>query len=321
MLIAFNKLMGWSGRIKVFLVGLIKTLILASVFIASNATSQQVEEPKLAVLYPGSSTPFKRIFNEIIKGIETGRTNVPLIKSINRNSNYSEIDAWYDKTSANVLIGLGPTALDYLTQKSETTPVVFSGMPIKPKAIPGISLITDPIELFQSTQKLKPTLKTVHVLYSSHTTWLVKHASDAVNKTGITLNAQQVDSSETAIDIYTRIIKNIDSSTEAVWLLPDMITANNKSVIPKISKLAWDENVILISSSPFHVEQGALLTMYPNHAQIGILLGKIADDIHSGNEPTSMHLTVSATPTINRRTANHLRIKTTDVFEELLLVN
>ena len=101
-------------------------------------------------------------------------------------------------------------------------------------------------------------------------------------------------------------INRVDPKTEAVW-----INTNIEHIyLYKLSELAWERNVTLISNNVNHLESGSLLAFYPDFKGMGKRLADLLSLISlSHQDPSQLEPLSAIHQGINLRTAQHLGIQ------------
>jgi len=268
---------------------------------------------KIAVLSPEVRKPYNAFFEAIIDGIEKDANVKVVIKPINESTTPSSITDWLNeqKPDAAILLGGGIKSLN--SNLNGPYKVVygasfFSNEDIQ-SGLNGISITPDPGLLFSELKKLSLQTKYVHVVYHPGTNgWLVKKARKSATNLGLRLIEHAVENSQQAARAYREIAQTSNHLAEnALWLLQNDPTLDEKSLLPKILADAWQYEQLVISSNPAHVKRGALLSLLPDNNRLGRDLAKTAVSAINGQrgeiEPMKSSLMA-----INIRTAKHLSL-------------
>ena len=296
------------------------SLLLGSFAFAENNTNSSPQ--KIAIFYPQAKEPYNSIYQSIIAGtIEAAnkKDKELIIKRfiIEKNFNSQDIAIELEKENITKVIVLGRSgwrlakqlAQITLDEKSKKFHVVSGALPIRPNGISGISLITDPNDLFQYLIQIAPNVKNIHVAYSEKNRWLIELAKSAAEQKGLTLNLQQVDNTAEAIQFYKQIFKTQVSSKDAIWLPFDRVSSHDKITLPLILEKAWTQEVVVFSSKPSHAKRGALFSTYPDNFAMGEHLFTMVHELEQQPNQKNFAALKSTLLAVNLRTAAHLGLK------------
>lgn len=260
----------------------------------------------LAVIYPEVSSPANRVFNEIISGIEAQYPHQLLKKSINKRESPDESISWINEHKPEMLIALGKRGYKIAKRVYQDTPVVIGALPIKPNGISGISLLADPKILFEALKNLAPNIKTVNVVSSPGSRWLIAIAKEQAEGLGLKFNNIEVKNIKEAITTYDHLLSNIDTNSEALWLHGDKITAHEQVILPRLLESSWEQNLVLFSSKPAHAKRGVLFSVFPDNNALGKELVNMVTKIYLSKQETGVIPLQNMKLAVNLRTAAHL---------------
>jgi len=175
--------------------------------------------------------------------------------------------------------------------------------------VSGISYISDPANLFDYLVQVAPQVKRVHLAYSKKSEWLVKHAKEAAEERGLTLNLRKVATTKEAIDFYNHLFDSNVSKQDAIWLPLDRISSHDKITLPIILEKAWARELVVFSSKPSHAKRGALFSTYPDNFVLGQKLFKMVNELAMLPDEKKFAPLSSMQLAVNLRTAAHLGLK------------
>lgn len=276
--------------------------------------------PIIAVLYPDVREPYRNVFLTILRGIEEGvrgGTVKPLV--LKEGGDLSELTFWLEKERIEAVIALGKTGLIAAQTLPKTWRVVVGAVLITPDqnvhGIEGITLVPDPEVIIDYLKRLVPQVKRLTVIYNpKNNKWLIKRAEAAAKPKGLMLNALPAGDLRTAARLYHEALTTLDNKTEALWLLQDDATVDERAILPLILKQAWDRPLIVVSNNPTHVRRGALLSLYPDNIRMGRSLASMVlkGKQNSGLKDRGMVPLTDLHAAVNVRTAEHLGLNLKD---------
>ena len=293
-------------------------------FVLFTSTNVLAFYEKVAVFSPNTQEPYKSIYQEIISGISEGAKqfdNTIELESfiLNKTSNTEEIITRLKQKDINKVIVLGRAgwklakklSQENSKNKDKANPfnVVSGALPIRPNGISGISLITDPADLFQYLEHVAPQVKNIHVAYSKRSAWIIELAKDAAREKGLTLNAIKVNNTKEAIKFYQSLFRSNASITDAIWLPLDKVSSHDKITLPLILENAWSKEIVVFSSKPSHAKRGVLFSTYPDNFSLGKHLFTMVQGLDKQPEQKQFATLKSTLLAVNLRTAAHLGLK------------
>ena len=286
---------GYLG--KLLLAGLIFLLFSSSAWAAG----------KVVVLYPELPSPYKGIFQTILDGINSQNDFDYRPYPLADNYRLSDLEAFLDRQKPAALIALGKRGYLAVTQLQTELPVIQGALPLVPNGVSGVSLSSDPEQLFTRLKSLVPESRRVFVVYSPQVSgWLIPLAKEAAEKNALELIALPAKTLREAMHRYREVLRSARGRKDAIWLPLDRITVSEEIVLPMLLREAWDKDLVLCSSKPTHAERGALFSMYPDHFGLGQELARFTARqmrAYDRNLVTPLKRLHTA---VNLRTAAHL---------------
>ncbi|MFP5393043.1 MAG: ABC transporter substrate binding protein [Gammaproteobacteria bacterium] len=262
----------------------------------------------IAVVFPDIGEPFRKVFTDIIGGIEDEAHGRVHGFPVSASQDPAELAAAVRRAGARVVVALGRQGLR--AAAGVELPVVVSGVSSVPdgERQTGICLTPDPALLFGQLKALAPQVRRVLVVYNpQHNEWLLRLARDAARAAGLELNAMEARDLASAARLYENAFAGMDGKREALWLPIDPTTVDEATILPIVLREAWNRSVAVFSSSFLHVKRGALFALYPNNVELGRNLGSLATGILAGEAPprgvSPLRDVYSA---LNLRTASHI---------------
>ena len=282
---------------------------------AALAQSAQKAGEPIGVLFPDIGEPFRKIFIEIIAGIEEQARQRVRAYPISPNQDMIELSAALKRNGTRVVVALGRQGLKAAGAIDAPAGVVLGGVSSVPDGDKhvGICLTPDPALLFSQLKLLLPATRRVIVIYNpQHNEWLLRLAREAARAQGLELASFEARDLASAARLYQSAFSSADSPRDAVWLPIDPTTVDEATILPIVLREAWNRNVPIFSSSFLHIKRGALFALYPNNAEMGRALASLATSMLAGDAPSR-----GVTPlrdvhaALNVRTASHFGITLT----------
>ena len=268
----------------------------------------------LGVVYPEVREPYKKIFETIIGGIEYETGSKIDQYTFNPALGGTNLEAKISKNDNQVILALGLGGMNAVSQLDLGIPIIIgailsSSVEGFDSIAGGISLMPDPGVLFEKLKLLVPTITTISVIYNPDINQaLIDQAINSARNLNLTLDAHVATDIRQAALIYKELAENIDSRTNAIWLLQDSTTIDSDSVLPSLLEQAWKRRLIVFSSKLVHVKRGALFSMYPDNFKMGRELGKLATAVTEDSIPSAIYTLRALKIAVNMRTAKHLGI-------------
>lgn len=282
---------------------------------ASKAASGAAEA-LVAVIYPDIGEPYRSVFEQIIGGIE-GKVGAPVINiAVTPDANIDELKNNLKRQKIKVVIALGQQGMKTAAMLDRNIGVIVGGVISSPanemRNMPVNSLSPSPSLLFSHLKGLMPGVRRVFAVYDPRQNgWLIALAKEEARAQGMELVAYEAQDLRSAARLYQDIFASADSRRDAIWLLPDSISAENGSVLPMVLQESWSRNLAVFSSSVAHVRRGALFSLYPDNVEMGRHLADTALDFLASGEYSERGVILlrEVLVAINLRTADHLGIR------------
>jgi putative ABC transport system substrate-binding protein len=269
--------------------------------------------PSVAVLYPDLNDPYRKVFLEIIRGIET-ELQQPVKAYLLRSDLTPEAMAKQLKQDRiDVAIALGRAGYVAAKAISGNLPVVIGAVLVAPgkdeEGLSGISLTPDPAILFTRLRELVPQAREVTVIYDpGRKGEEIARARDAAKIQGLAFNALPAADLKLSAALYHKLLMDIKNGAVAIWLPQDSAAMDEQALLPLLLREAWDKSFVVFSSNLDHVRKGALFSLYPDNAGMGRSLAAMA---RSRLQPqpsrgTTIEPLRDVLMAVNLRTAEHL---------------
>ena len=290
-----------------------QNMILPSLFFVILITLSMdyvyAEKPSITLIYPQTKSSYMKVVNAMINGMKKNE-RINLVKyEANDKTTASDIFEVINKRNSDAVISLGSYALDIVNKASLSIPVIAGATLLRSDTKAGISLIGSPVEFIQTLKNIAPDVRHIHVVYNRHNSdWYIKKSVVVAKSQGIKLKMYQADNVSEAAVLYREILNKVDDNKDAIWILMDRVVPQN-AILPEILKHAWDKNIVTFSSNPIHVKQGVLFALYPDYEKVGYDLAKLAEEIISSNEVSSIYPVTGMKTSVNTRTASHLGLR------------
>ena len=276
----------------------------------------------IGVLYPEVPEPYSKVFDAIILGIEEEMGNNIDRYPLEEKFNLSAIEARIKKQQNKVILALGMRSVKVVNQLSSDLPIVFgavlpSSVAAENRAWSGIFLVPDPDLIFEQLQLFAPTIRKVSVVYNPvYNKFLIEKAHKYSKDRGITLDARPVDDIREAALVYKSLLEEVETETDAIWLLRDPTSLDADVILPLILQEAWNRAVVTFSNQLVYTKRGVLFSLYPDNLQMGKALAKLAESALSRTNPPGFLTLRTLKIAVNMRTAKHLGIKFTRIQEK-----
>jgi putative ABC transport system substrate-binding protein len=274
---------------------------------------------KFGVLYPEAPAPYRDVFRAVLSGIEaTGGDKYASSLVIESDASPGEVTEWVQDNRVSAIVVLGRIGVDVCDGVKGGSRVVvgaiLSPVDFQCEVYGGITLTPDPEMLFEWARRFQKEIDTITVVYDTQTNdWLVGRAEEAARARGIRLQPRPVDNIQQAARTYKDFIESGPKANHAIWLPQDPYTADQRTILPRLLKASWDDEFVVFSSNPSHVQRGVLFALYPDYRQMGRRLGRMAveamDPRSVKNSPFKPLRDLSIA--VNLRTADHLGLKLT----------
>lgn len=277
-------------------------------FLPCNALSSG-----LLIIYPSVKAPYNKIYQDIIKGIESSYPGEKQQIELSLESDSIVISEGIKQYHPDVLVTLGQHSLAKVQELASPLPTIAGAITKAEKPTLGISMTPDPEVILERLLLITPFIERVYVITDAETSAQLIPAKTYLKKRGKALNIEQVTSLQQAADKYLNIL-NQASRNDAIWLMQGA-GLNDPSILALLLEAAWKKEIVVFSSNPNHVKRGALFSVYPDNEKMGQSLAKMAQDYEnlkmtgdSALLPLRNLLLI-----VNKRTSNHLGINPNNI--------
>ena len=268
-----------------------------------------ISDPRIAVLYPEAGKRASQLYSTIIKSMQQHGGIEVQSKQFSANDNVADIQQWLTNEKSQLVILLGKKGLKFSSQLSLDIPILTGAHMGIQENQSAVSLTADPQQLFSQLTRLRPDIKTVHVIYNkTNSGWLIKQAELAAKKNKMKLSAIQVDSMQDSGPALKKLVQSLDAGKGAIWLPYDPILPV-KPLLPDLLRKAWNKNLVIFSGNPYHVQQGTLFALFPDYSKLGPQLIELALNKLKKNGGIYFEPSRYLNSAINVRTASHLGIQ------------
>lgn len=266
----------------------------------------------IGVLFPDLGDPYRRIFEEIVAGIELQARQPVRAWPVSPALPPAELAAAVKRSGARILVALGRQGLKAAAALDGSMQVVIGGVSSVPDGERqfGVCLTPDPALLFARLKILLPATRRVLVIHHPvHNAWLLRLAREAAAAQALELLVSEARDLAGSARLYEAAFAGADRKRDAVWLPTDPATLDEGTIMPIVLRESWNRGVPVFSSGLLHVNKGALFSLYPNNSELGRTLGTLASALLEGKTAargvTPLRDVYAA---LNIRTANHLGI-------------
>ncbi len=274
----------------------------------------------LAILFPDLPQPFRKIFLEIIAGIESRAGTRVRAYPIAPGQDAQDLSAALKRNGTKVIVALGRQGLKAAASMEAPLGLLVSGVSSVPDAEKqmGVCLTPDPALLFAQLKALLPATRRVLVVYNPHNNdWLIGVAREAARNAGIELGTLEARDLAAAARLYEAAFAAADGKRDAFWLPTDPTTVDETTILPIVLRDSWNRRVPIFSSSLMHINKGALFSLYPNNVELGRSLGDMANELLGGSAPTRGVVPLRHVyAALNTRTASHFGIGITPRMQQ-----
>lgn len=264
----------------------------------------------LAVLYPDIGEPYRKVFTEIVEGIEDQAQLRVHGYPVAAGADLAELQAALKNSGCRIVIALGRQGLKTASSLDLPLGMVVGGVSSVPEAdkLNGISLTPDPALLFSHLKGLLPGVRRVIVVYNPQTNEaLLRLAREAARAQGLELLALEATDLAGVAHRYESAFATADGRRDALWLPPDALTVDEGVILPMVLRESWNRNIAIFSSSIVHVRKGALFALYPNNFELGRDLATLALARLNGDTARRGVAPLRAVRTaLNTRSASHM---------------
>ncbi|MCB1821336.1 MAG: hypothetical protein KDI73_07115 [Candidatus Competibacteraceae bacterium] len=289
--------------------GLSMSLLLTSAVsgVVVGATSRVV-----AVLYPETDTPYRKIFADILSGIEQGlTTEVVRLYALPEAPNVPVLRRWLEQQAPAVVITLGRVPTETYERLGLKTPRVIGALDASPQTrsnVAGVGLAVDPALLFATLKQLAPAKQRVWVVFDpTYDRWLMGLARTAATALDLKLEPLEARDLRESIQQFHHIFQAADPATDVIWLVADTGIIDSETILPAVIEKSWQRRLLVFSNSLLHVNRGVLFALYPDHIALGHRLAELASRVlRTPNTPSSIEVLRAVKRALNLKIAAHL---------------
>lgn len=280
-----------------------------------TAVASQTGKTAVAIIYPDIAEPYRTVFEQIIRGVDSRTQTVKY--AVAPDVNIDELKNGLRQQNIKVVIALGRQGMGIAASLDRDIGVVMGGVITTPdndlRDFPLHSLSPDPALLFELLKKLLPATRRVFAVYNpKQNDWLIRQARMSARSLGLELVTYEAQDLRSAVRGYQEFFNNADSRQDTLWLLQDSTTVEDGSALPLVLQESWNRNLAVFSSNFGHVKRGVLFSLYPDNAKMGRHLADTAQKFlaSGGYGERGVILLREVLTAINLRTAKHLDINT-----------
>lgn len=249
------------------------------------------------VIYPKTPLPLDKLYQTILLGIQrTLNHRIEPYVMANPDKLLTELPLSPKYQS---VIALGEQASRIIGKSNYQGRLIASNWVIDPKRdYRGISLAMDDRILRRQLKILLPHIQRVHlvqgVVESIHVAKKQKQLPGFINHTGLS----PIDQLKTLVQLINKL------SPQDALVIPNQIEPD---YLYRITEMAWDNHVALLTTNVSHLETGALLCFMPNYVALGEQIGQyVQHDRQSLDHLNRVDIG------LNRKIAGHLGIAFND---------
>lgn len=278
--------------------------------LAAPAHAVTAASDTIAVLFPDIGEPYRKVFTEMIDGVEQQLGGKVRAIAVGAGSG-ADVQASLKRHGARTVIALGRQGLRTAAALDGSFGVVVGGIGTlpEPERWRGISLAPDPVLLFSWLKTLVPGVRRVFVVHHPvHSQALVRLAREAARGQGLELLAFEAGDLAAAVRGYHAAFAMAEGRRDALWLPQDSVTVDDTTILPMLLRESWNRGVPLFSSSILHVRKGVLFALYPDNVALGRELAVLAEAALAPEQTARPGLQPLRTVRVayNTRTAGHL---------------
>lgn len=265
----------------------------------------------VAVFYPDVKEPYLSVFTQISQGIERANPAQTHTFLLAAEDDSDKLLAMLRRKGINKAITLGQSGYRLADKWHQDITVVCGALPIQPNGVSGISLSSDPAQLFHYLQLVAPAVTDIHVAYSENNRWLIERAGRIATTLAIRLHSVPVADVRAATRYYQSLFRKLDNAeNHAIWLALDRIAADDQVVLPLVLRESWQKQVVVFSSTPAHAKRGVLFSTFPDNQAMGEHLLAMVNELHDAKPARArIEPLKSLQLAVNLRTAARLGLR------------
>ncbi len=267
---------------------------------------------RVAILIPQTPSKAQAIYEEIYSGVMLAADAELLRFNVSADTTAEQVHQWLSEQNPSAIITISKTPYEYASSAGLKVPLIVGGLGSTPQGVSGVALAGDPGEFFANAKQIAPTVERVYLVYNeSMNGWWLNDARNSAEQNGLELVALEATSVRKGAKIYKSMLKDARRDKDAVWI-PLVTVVPSKTVLPMVLRKAWDKHLVVFTNSPVHAKQGALFSLYPDNAAMGVQLMELAlEQANSDNSEPRVVMARNMKRAFNWRTASHLGLKYT----------
>ncbi|WP_170115198.1 hypothetical protein [Pleionea mediterranea] len=284
------------------------TPLISALFGLFALTLQAHAQETVGIVYAKVREPYLSVFRQIVKGAETQQEYKVVSIELNKNYDVNQVVTELKTNNIKKVVTLGRTGYKIAKTLPRDFITVAGAIPISPNGLSGISLESDPEQLFDYLKITAPKVSNIYVAYSATNQWLIDIAEEKATEKGFVFQSKKVDSIAEAIAYYKNLFEQFNGNQHAIWLPLDKVTSSDKIILPFVLEGSWAKQMVIFSSKPSHASRGVLFSTYPDNVELGkkllTMVSRLDNTKQSYVKPSN-----AISLAVNLRTAAHLGIK------------
>lgn len=267
----------------------------------------------IAVLFPDVGAPYRKVFLEIVAGVEQQAPGKVSAIALAPGLGAAELQRRLKRNGSRGVIALGRQGLKMAEALDGSLHIVVGGIGAlpEPERWRGISLMPDPALLFSWLKALVPGVKRVLVVHHPvQSAMAVRLAREAARVHGLELVTFEAYDLAGAVRRYEALFAQADGRRDALWLPQDAVTVDESTILPLVLRESWHRNLPIFSTSMLHVKKGVLFALYPDNVALGRELATLAQApaaaAPAAPPPPGLQPLRAVRMAFNTRTAGHL---------------
>jgi len=208
-----------------------------------------------------------------------------------------------------LIFALGKSALNFSRETYSGIPIIFAFVlhpesPQVQKTESGIAMLIEPEQQLKVLFKIKPTTKSVAVVYNpAKSAGIIRQVKYAAKKMGVRLVLKPVDNQAAAASAIAVVMPEVD----AMWMVPDT-TVLTSTTLKQMVRLSITYHVVLIGLADKHVRAGSLFALSFDSQAIGLQAGRMSNRMLKGKKMPKLVPPNLFKLTLNTQTANRLNL-------------
>lgn len=242
---------------------------------------------KIAVVKSSRIKPYQIALDAFAKTVGAEIAEYDMTGKVDRDS---EIIREIAFKRPDLVLALGTKAAKLSYQNIRDIPIIFC-MVSRPEKyeltgenITGVSLNIPAKVQFETLKSILPYIKRIGVVFNQEESGkAVKKADKEAKKLGLELVALQVESEKEV----PRVTRDLKGNIDALWMIMDSTIVTNESV-KHLILFTLRNKIPFMGLSIRFVQEGALLALSADYADMGRQASKLAKQILKGNSPKDL---------------------------------